>query len=158
MLKFIPVWKDNINKDVGPSGRGRNKLRTYKLFKQEYVLENYVKTQLPIKHRSALAKFRCGVAPLRLETGRYENIQENLRLCPICKTTVENEIHVLFDCNAYQSIRDSLTTKACEVNNNYVNLCDQDKLIFVLSNEDMLKVSAKTCFMILKTRNNLLYR
>lgn len=23
---------------------------------------------------SALAKFRCGVAPMKLETGRYENI------------------------------------------------------------------------------------
>ena len=28
---------------------------------------------MPLRHRSAFAKFRCGVAPLRIETGRYEN-------------------------------------------------------------------------------------
>ena len=147
-----------MNRDVGPSGRGRNELRTYRMYKQDYVLEDYVKLQMPIKHRTAFAKFRCGVAPLRLETGRYENIAENQRICPLCRSAIENEIHVLFHCNAYQSIRDVLTSKACGINANFVNLCDQDKLIFVLADENMIKVSAKTCFMILRTRNNLLYK
>ena len=42
------------------------------------MLENYVNARIPLKHRSAIAKCRCGVAPLRLETGRYENLPEDL--------------------------------------------------------------------------------
>ena len=29
-----------------------------------------------MKHRSAFAKFRCGVASLQLETGQYDGISE----------------------------------------------------------------------------------
>jgi hypothetical protein len=54
------------------NGTGRNKLRTYKLLKTNFEVETYCKLQLPYAHRSEFAKFRCGVAPLRLETGRYE--------------------------------------------------------------------------------------
>jgi hypothetical protein len=85
---------------------------------------------MSIQHRSALAKFRCGVAPLRLETGRYENIPEDRRLCPICKSGIENEIHVLFHCVAYQDLREQLTNKACEMSNTFLNLSDENKLIF----------------------------
>ena len=48
-------------------------------------------------HRSALSKFRCCVAPLKLETGRYENIAPEQRLCFNCKNIVENEKHVLLE-------------------------------------------------------------
>ena len=32
---------------------------------------------MPQSHRSAFAKFRSGVAPLRIETGRYERLRVN---------------------------------------------------------------------------------
>ncbi len=46
--------------------------------------------------------FRCGVAPIRLETGQYENLPEEQRLCPMCDSqAIESEIHVLIKCNLY---------------------------------------------------------
>ena len=48
------------------------KLRTYKLFKHTYNTEQYLLQKMPQRHRSAFSKFRCGVAPLKIETGRYE--------------------------------------------------------------------------------------
>ena len=39
---------------------------------QAYNVKPYCELFLPFKHRSALAKFECDVAPLRLETRRYE--------------------------------------------------------------------------------------
>jgi hypothetical protein len=33
----------------------------------------HLSKNIPSRYRSAFAKFRCGVAPLRIETGRYEN-------------------------------------------------------------------------------------
>jgi hypothetical protein len=47
------------------------KLRTYKLLKNEFGTVKYVELFMPKKYRSALCKFRCGVATIRIETGRY---------------------------------------------------------------------------------------
>ena len=40
--------------------------------KREYKTEDYWLLRLPLKQRFAFAKFRCGVAPIRIETWRYE--------------------------------------------------------------------------------------
>ncbi len=63
---------------------GYNKLRTCRLFKKELETECYLKNVLNRKHQSALAKFCCGVAFIRLETGRYEHLDIYDRICPIC--------------------------------------------------------------------------
>ena len=47
-----------------------NKLRTYRLMKTEFVSEPYLEMPIARKERKVLALVRCGVAPLRLETGR----------------------------------------------------------------------------------------
>ena len=61
--------------------------------------------------RSALVKFRCGVAPLRIETGRNEMIPYDKRNCYNCITKVENEEHVLLECPLYKDIRLELCSK-----------------------------------------------
>ena len=71
---FIVDWHCTLQVDRSKSGSGNNKLRTYRLFKTDFATEDYCKIPLPYGHRSAFAKFRCGVAPLRVETGRYENV------------------------------------------------------------------------------------
>ena len=68
---------------------------------------------LPQSHRSAFSKFRCGVAPIRIETGRYKGLAENLRICPFCNL-VENEIHVLIHCHLYEDLRETIFKKALE--------------------------------------------
>jgi hypothetical protein len=47
-------------------------------------------------HRAAFAKSRAGVAPLRIETGLYEGLPIDSRLCPFCVNLVEDEFHTLF--------------------------------------------------------------
>ena len=72
-------WLSIVSSDSGVSGtQTGNKLRKYKLFKLNYETEPYVKTPILSRcQRSALAKFRCGVASLKTETGRYSQT-------PIC--------------------------------------------------------------------------
>ena len=60
---------------------------------------------------SAFAKFRCGVAPIRIETGRYEGLSIEERICPFC-SDIEDEKHVLLDCKVYNDLRTSLLDKA----------------------------------------------
>jgi hypothetical protein len=71
MNLFINEWKQRISSPTGSVGRTRNKHINY--LNISIKLKIYVYLPMPTKHRSALAKFRCRVAPLRLETRRYEN-------------------------------------------------------------------------------------
>ena len=45
---------------------------------------------------------------LRANTGRYENISYEERICLVCNTTVENELnfYFLFECCQYNSVRE----------------------------------------------------
>ena len=43
----------------------------YDLVMTNYGEEQYVRIITPKKYRSAYAKFRCGVAPIKIETCRY---------------------------------------------------------------------------------------
>ena len=62
----------------------------------------------------------CGVAPIRIETGRYE------RKCHFCNN-VEDEGHVLFNCHLYEDIRLELIEKATILEPNFTNLSDFEK-------------------------------
>ena len=66
-------WQTKLNTDIAVRGpeAGGNKLRTYRKFKQQYTTEPYVNSIIAKKHRSAYAKFRCGVAPIKIVTCRY---------------------------------------------------------------------------------------
>ena len=69
---FKQNWSIELN-NVNRANGGQSKLRTYRIFKSEYQSESYITANLPVHHRSALAKFKCGVAPIRIELGRYES-------------------------------------------------------------------------------------
>ena len=73
------------------SGRGQNKLRTYRLMKRAYKTKNYCLSCIPLKHRSAFTKFCCVLAPIGTETGRYEGLDVDHRTCPIRKNSIEDE-------------------------------------------------------------------
>ena len=158
MNTFTEQWHIRVNSHNSRSGNGGNKLRTYKLFKTTYQMEQYCKTIMPTSHRSAFAKFRCGVAPLRLETGRYEGLTVNERICPFCRTQIETEIHVITQCKTYESIRDSLFQKACVIYPDFNILTDEEKMVFLFSNQSMIRECAKTCWLILQRRSALLYK
>ena len=51
------------------------KLRLYKNIKQNYNMKKYLSMNIPKSHRSLLAQFKCGIIPIRIETGRYRGKQ-----------------------------------------------------------------------------------
>ena len=70
------------------------KLRTFKTFKKELHVEPYVKYVTDRQGRSLFAQLRCGILPLRIETGRFARIPVEERLCELCgESTVEDEFH-----------------------------------------------------------------
>jgi hypothetical protein len=153
----IEKWKQTVNRVDSVRGNGCNKLRSYRLIKSHFVTEHYVKEPLPFHFRSAMAKFRCGVAPIRLETGRYENLNVHDRTCFNCLNCIEDEEHVLLKCPLYTSIREELYTQSRRVFNGFDNLSDKEKFCILFTDVNIVKYTAKACFNILKERKILLY-
>ena len=147
-----------MNQITGVRGIGRNKLRIYMLSKTEFKTELYCKFVLPMNHRSAFAKFICGIAPLKQATGRFEGISEIDRICPFCSDSIEDECHVLFKCTTYKDIREELTLKDLSIDANFNTFDDCDKMKFIFSNEEMIRICAKTCFKLIKKRTHILYK
>jgi hypothetical protein len=80
-------------------------------------------------------KFRSGIAPLRIETGRYEasrygqhGLPVNERICLCCANGVEDEEHVLCACPAYTSVRAKLFQTCNSFN---VSLDDNSKWQYI---------------------------
>lgn len=110
---------------------------------------------MPTSYRSAYAKFRCGVAPIRVETGRYENLRLLERTCFCCPDSIENEEHVLLFCPLYDDIRDScFNTLNID---GFDNFSSQDKLSVILGGVNNIRLCAKTCRDILDRRRRFLY-
>ena len=99
---FIDNWKNELSRERARRGNGQNKLRTYRTYKSSFETETYVKVLMPFAWRSSIAKLRTGVAPLRLETGRYEGLAVNQRTCFNCNENVKSEQHVLLKCPLYE--------------------------------------------------------
>ena len=147
---FKDLWNDKRSV-------GGNKLRTYRTFKSDLNTEFYISCNMPYKYRKALATFRCGVAPLQIETGRYYNIPLNERLCELCNTgVIEDEMHAILECPAFRDVRRDLFCFIEYIHPEFPNLPDCDKLKFILSNEKCAFRAAKTCFQILDSRKRIL--
>ena len=84
----------------------RTHIGTYRTFKNEFITEPYLGIIVHKKYRSAYAKFRCRVAPLKIETGRYgvNRVPAEEQLCDACNS-VENQFHVLMKCPLYRDAR-----------------------------------------------------
>ncbi len=77
------------------------KLRTYVTFKDTYEVEPYALSFMNRKHAC-----RCGILPLEIETGRWQNKPVEERICKICESgEAENEFHFIFSCTLYNNIR-----------------------------------------------------
>ncbi len=73
----------------------------YRLFKTDLIPEPYVDCCMNRFKRSIFANFHCGILPLQLEVGRFRGQTVQQRICQLCKTDVESEIHFLFECPLY---------------------------------------------------------
>ena len=152
MNNYKLQWGHLVTREQSSRGTGGNKLRKYKLFKTSWETEQYVRLIMPQSHRSAFAKFRSGVAPLRIETGRYEGLRVNERICPFCRDCTEDEFHVLFQCPLYDEIRESLYRHACTYEEPFNTYDQTAKFLFLFSSPHMIRVCAKTCCSILQRR------
>ena len=113
-LKDIELqrWLSDLNNDVRKDANQKNKLRTFRKFKtiENYECEDYLRQVTNVQHRITLTKLFLSNHKLAIEAGRYVRPykKQEERICPICKKDVEDEIHFLTLCPAYQEKRSTL--------------------------------------------------
>ena len=144
---YISQWKRFINgNEKIVTG---NKLRTYCLFKSNYIYEPYLDEIRSHSIKKELVKFRISAHKLAIESGRYlrPQVPLNDRLCTFCNDKcVENEMHFLLDCEFYKEKRESLyriASQHCEL---FTFMDKIDKFIYLVSCEGPLIIEvAKFC-------------
>jgi hypothetical protein len=130
------LWEKELAREVAKSGReedGGNKLRTYATFKTHICREPYLSVITDSRKRALMFKLRSGVAPLRIETGRYEIVKKpgsnkegrmrrpvNERICLCCGNGVEDEFHFICDCPCYADQRAELV-QSCVLFNSTID-------------------------------------
>lgn len=80
--------------------------------KNSHDVESYVKYNLSRRQRSLSAQLCSGTLPLAVETGRFNDISEEDRVCFVCNFgETEKGIHFLFYCPSNDDLRDLLFRK-----------------------------------------------
>ena len=94
------LWRQGIQK--------KTKLTLYQMLKFDIQQEDYLSC-VPLEKRRWLTKFRGSNSDLRIETGRWQNIPRQARVCNMCNNgNVEDEFHALVQCQAYNKEREDL--------------------------------------------------
>jgi len=133
------------------------KLRYYNLYKSTVEAEEYVRSTVISKsQRSVLAQFRSGTLPLFVETGRFRNIPLENRTCTICGDGIEDEFHVVCVCPKYNGEREILYQTAYSYSDEFENLDELDKFVFI-NNNCQIPLS-KYLHRVMKLRQTLLYK
>ena len=95
---YYQRWHSKINNS--------NRLMWYSIFKHDFVLEKYLNFTIANKHKVALSRFWTSSHDLFVETGRYDNVPRDKRLCKSCNMNrIEDEFHFLLVCPKYRELR-----------------------------------------------------
>ncbi len=104
------IW-ERFERDWKHHCATKDKLRTYRLFKNDMKVATHLNCNMPKYPRSLISQLRLGILPLRIETGRFTRLDETERICQVCSSgSIENEAHFLFNCEFYHDYRQSLET------------------------------------------------
>ena len=129
------------------------KLRTFIKFKDFYTVPSYVTKPLTFIQKKYLSKLRLGSLELKIETGRYSRprLEISERICPICvesklrdglEPEIETEIHFLFFCEMYKSLRERWNQTLSKPEN-FENVDETTKLKLVLNDHITVKATAQ---------------
>ena len=110
--KFPLDWLNYIGStSISGGNKQSSKLRTYKLFKSNFELENYLLLTTNISKRIEFAKLRVSAHKLKIESDRYLRpaVPPENMFCTLCNLKeTEDESHFLLRCPFYCSGRNCL--------------------------------------------------
>jgi hypothetical protein len=159
LAKAKTTWQAELDREKAKCGNGGNKLRLYRDLKPDFNGATYVKQYMSRRERRVLFQFRAGCAPIQMEIARYNKngyVPPAQRICPVCNLEPEDETHFLVRCPIYKDTRSELFKSAVDFNVGFINFSDREKAIFVLSEPDIAKETARACNKMLCLRTDVL--
>lgn len=84
------------------------KLTRYRRMKTELIFEPYLMCDCSRYDLSNYVQWRGGVAKLRIETGRWERLAREKRVCECGCGEVEDERHVMMECDRWKEMRQEM--------------------------------------------------
>ena len=134
---FIQCWEHEKSNS--------SKLSFYHSQKVKFSRELYIDEVKGFSRRYNTTKLRISAHDLEVERGRYNDTPKELRLCSWCNTSmgveiIENEHHLLFECDMYANLRSKLITRI----NSTSHMHNNEQIIFPLNlntNNSMLKTN-----------------
>ena len=125
----------NIGREHSPSGHGGNKLRSYRLFKNEFHLEPYLLNIQSIALRVAMTRLRVRCHSLEIEVGKYHKPRPpplSERHCYTCKD-VEDEKHFMCVSTRYEKLRSELEEKIKCYYRGFTWLSTEQRFVFMMA-------------------------
>ena len=110
----------------------------YFVFKKTITYEPSLSLIRYRKHRVSYTKLRLSDDPLMIEAGRHFKfkIQQEERICPLCKHGVEDEIHFVMKCTQFEELRAKMLQLVENKDGAFKSLNDEQKLFYHFTNED----------------------
>ena len=135
--KMITVYQKFYFSTEGISAN--KKLDLYCLIKKLYKKEQYLSTITEPKHRYAISQLRFSAHPLPIEAGRNRKLARTQRICQLCRdNAVGDELHTILHCTnpKIQELRVNLFEQLNTISQQFQNLNDQNKLVYLCSMND----------------------
>ena len=109
------AWAEGVRADIGQREEdewrqrvsAKPRLRTYRLIKDKLEFEWYLEHSTGAR-KTALVEMRSGANDLEIDQGRRRKMEIKDRTCMECKKGIEDEIHVVLECQAYEHIRQKM--------------------------------------------------
>ena len=134
-IAYFKIWNKLLFSDNRNNQIHGNKLRTYRRFKNQFIQEPYLLWGNQ-KQIQTLCKFRISAHQLEIERGRYFNVEVKNRICKLCNSDVEDEIHFLLKCPALLKIRIPILNSLQSNYKNFSSLDTESSFIWLMSSED----------------------
>ena len=144
--QFIQDWFNQIYKPEGK--KGSNKLRTYKLFKDNFQPKYYLTAVATVRYRIALTRIRVSCHRLAIETGRYQkptSLPISQRLCTLCNQ-VEDEIHLICVCKRNAHLRIDFFSFVQNLYPPFQFMLPKEKVIYIMQNKDYVVINNFAAF------------
>ena len=127
---FIDKWA----KDKLELINTNNRLELFTSIKDKFEPAIHLTTLKVPLHRIAISKLRLSAHRLPIETGRYEQIPREERLCPFGCNQMGDEQHYLFHCEHpfIQDLRKPFMNQLAQLDPNTMSMGDKEKLRMLL--------------------------
>ena len=135
----------------------KTKLKTYLKIYDERDPKAIISTYLTRYQHSLLAKFKLGILPLEIESGRWKDTPLEYRQCKLCKECLlGDEFHFAFYCDKLQEERTNMFVELCNITDIDVE-SNEVQLLKDIFQRDCLKTLGRHIEILYSRRKELLY-